>query len=260
MVRVWYQAGPHDASPGAGTRRPVTGNLCRIAAGSGGQPLIPGAYPVSPGWRGLGAHQAGPCPAGSRSCARVPGAPLAPSATWPGRRMAAGSAIRKLPRNIRPSRNIRATGVAQSFRGSRMFHANGNSGTGVRHGTAPGPAARARGPRPALLHAPAGRARPCGMRSRAAPGPAACARGPRPALLHALAAPGSGSRPASRSMGHDLAGRTAIDPGPSVSVTGAQQDAADERGLPGVLQAIGDHADQPDAEGHRRVPPLVHHP
>jgi hypothetical protein len=40
----------------------------------------------------------------------------------------------------------------------------------------------------------------------------------------------------------------------------AQQDAADEHGLPGVLQAVGNHADQPHAERHRRIPSLVHHP
>jgi hypothetical protein len=178
MVRVWYQACPHDASGGAGTRRPVRGTLCRTAGVAAGSHWSRGAYPGSPGWRGLGAHQGGPCPAGSRGCARVPGAPLAPSATGRGGGWPAGSAIRKLPRNIRPSRNIRATGVAQSFRGSRMFHANGNSGTGARHGTAPGPAARARGrtrPRgthpgahPAPRHAPGGRAPPRWTRPRAA--------------------------------------------------------------------------------------------
>jgi hypothetical protein len=44
--------------------------------------------------------------------------------------------------------------------------------------------------------------------------------------------------------------------------TGAltQQDAADERGLADVLRAVVDHADQPHAQRHRRIPPLVHDP
>jgi len=41
---------------------------------------------------------------------------------------------------------------------------------------------------------------------------------------------------------------------------GAQHDAADERGLPDVLQGVRDHADQPHGERHRRVPPAVHDP
>jgi fructokinase len=40
----------------------------------------------------------------------------------------------------------------------------------------------------------------------------------------------------------------------------AQQDAADERGLADVLCAVVDHADQPHAQRHRRVPALVHDP
>ena len=40
----------------------------------------------------------------------------------------------------------------------------------------------------------------------------------------------------------------------------AQQDAADERGLAGVLQAVRDHADQADAQRHGRIPVFVHHP
>ncbi len=39
-----------------------------------------------------------------------------------------------------------------------------------------------------------------------------------------------------------------------------EQDAADERGLADVLRAVVDHADQPHAQRHRRVPALVHHP
>ena len=39
-----------------------------------------------------------------------------------------------------------------------------------------------------------------------------------------------------------------------------QQDAADERGLADVLGAVVDHADQPHAQRHRRVPALVHDP
>ena len=39
-----------------------------------------------------------------------------------------------------------------------------------------------------------------------------------------------------------------------------QQDAADERGLADVLRAVVDHADQPHAQRHRRVPALVDHP
>jgi ubiquinone biosynthesis protein len=44
--------------------------------------------------------------------------------------------------------------------------------------------------------------------------------------------------------------------------TGAltQQDAADERGLADVLRAVVDHADQPHAQRHRRIPALVHDP
>jgi hypothetical protein len=44
------------------------------------------------------------------------------------------SAIRKLSRKIRPSRSIRATGVAQSFRGSRIVRVNGTIGTDVADG------------------------------------------------------------------------------------------------------------------------------
>ena len=39
-----------------------------------------------------------------------------------------------------------------------------------------------------------------------------------------------------------------------------QQDAADERGLTAVLGAVVDHADQPHAQRHGRVPALVHDP
>jgi hypothetical protein len=61
-----------------------------------------------------------------------------------GRQTALYSAIRKLPRNIRPSRKFRATPVAPSFRRSRMFRANGTSGTGEPRGTALTPPRRAR--------------------------------------------------------------------------------------------------------------------
>src|SRR5580704_1045144 len=40
----------------------------------------------------------------------------------------------------------------------------------------------------------------------------------------------------------------------------SEQDAADEGGLAGVLQAVGDHADQPDAQRHGRVPGFIHDP
>ena len=40
----------------------------------------------------------------------------------------------------------------------------------------------------------------------------------------------------------------------------ALEDPADVRRLPGMLQIVGDHAYEPDAEGDRRVPPLVHDP
>jgi len=43
-------------------------------------------------------------------------------------------------------------------------------------------------------------------------------------------------------------------------LAGAQQDAPDERGLARMLQAVGDHADQPDTQRHRRVPGLIHDP
>jgi hypothetical protein len=122
-------------------------------------------------------HQAGgarPVPAAVRvsRASRWPHGPPGRCGRWP-----AGSAIRNLPRKIWPSRNIRATGVAQSFRGSQMFHANGNSGTGAQHGAAPGPHARARGPsRPARTRLPA-RTRPRTARARG-PHPPARARGP----------------------------------------------------------------------------------
>jgi hypothetical protein len=116
---------------------------------------ISGRIAVSPGGRGPGAHQAGgarPVPAAVR-LSRAPRwshGPPGRDGRWP-----PDSAIRKLPRNIRPSRNIRATGVAQSFRGSRMFRANGGGGTGAWDGTASAPLHA-----PARPHAPAGRARP----------------------------------------------------------------------------------------------------
>ena len=37
----------------------------------------------------------------------------------------------------------------------------------------------------------------------------------------------------------------------------ALEDAADVRGLAGVLEIVDEHAHQSDAEGDRRVPPLV---
>jgi len=57
--------------------------------------------------------------------------------------------------------------------------------------------------------------------------------------------------------GHD--GWRWLPPRRASSLT-PQQDAADERGLADVLRAVVDHADQPNAQRHRRIPALVHDP
>jgi hypothetical protein len=117
-TRIRGEASAADSPPA----RPALSARCRSSA--------------SPGRRGPGAHQPGrapPVPAAVRlsRAPRWPHGPPGRDGRWP-----AGSAIRNLPRNIRPSRNIWAIGVAQSFRGSRMFHANGGGGTGVWDGIA----------------------------------------------------------------------------------------------------------------------------
>jgi hypothetical protein len=88
MVRVWYQACPHDASGGAGTRRPVRETLCRIAGVAAGSHWSPGGYPGITGlegaWRASGRAVAGRF---WRLCA-CPGRPAGPMGPRPGRRMA----------------------------------------------------------------------------------------------------------------------------------------------------------------------------
>jgi hypothetical protein len=164
-------------------------------------------------------HQAGgarPVPAAVRlsRAPRWPHGPPGRDGRWP-----RGSAIRNLPRKIGPLRNIWATPVAQSFRGSRMFRANGGGGAGAQHGTASAPLHA-----PARPHAPADRARPparaCGPHPPGRPHAPAdrarpAARARRTGSGSPVGLPACGT---TRSTGHDLAGRTAIDPGPSVSV------------------------------------------
>jgi hypothetical protein len=113
----------------------VRGTLGRIAAVAVAGHLISGRIPVSPGRQGRARTRSGrapPVPAAARlsRAPRWPHRPPGRDASWP-----PGSAIRKL-RKIGPLRNIRATPVARSFRGSRMFRANGGGGTGVWGGTA----------------------------------------------------------------------------------------------------------------------------
>ena len=93
----------------------------------------------------------------------------------------AGSAMWKLSRKFRLWRKERAALVDRSFRGSRMFRANGTGGTGVPCGTAHGAFSR----RPSRIPPPELRARAPGPGPRAArraPGPGRRAGMPRPAV------------------------------------------------------------------------------
>jgi hypothetical protein len=161
---------------------------------SGGQPLIPGGYPGITRLEGLGAHQAGPCPAGSRGCAPVPDVPLAPWATWPGRRMA---------RRFRDPEIIAEDPAVAEHLGDwgcpkfprkpdvpRKWEQRDWCAAWDRIR----PAARARGARPAPLDVPAGRTAPARRPHGARTAPAAAGSGS-PAGL-----PVNGTR----STGHDL--------------------------------------------------------